>query len=109
MHRPRDLSIRRKLQGIVTVTCAGALVVATSVFTVYDRATYLRAKTQDLIISAEIIGSNCTAALTFHDPGSVREILTALQAVPYVIHACSYDSDGKAFAQVSRDAKSLEE
>src|SRR6202140_3153825 len=104
MYWPRDTSIRQKLQGIVMVTCAAALVEATVVFTFYDRATSLRAKTQDLIVSAEIIGSNSTAALTFHDPGSAREILSALQAKQHVINACIYDSDGKVFAKYSRDA-----
>jgi PAS domain S-box-containing protein len=104
MHWPCDISIRQKLQGIVMVTCAAALLVATIVFTFYDRATSLRAKTQDLIVSAEMIGSNSTAALTFHDPGSAREILSALQAKQHVINACIYDSDGKVFAKYSRDA-----
>jgi PAS domain S-box-containing protein len=90
------------------VTCAAALVVATVVFTFYDRATSLRAKTQDLIVSAEMIGSNSTAALTFHDPGSAREILSALQAKQHVINACIYDSDGKVFAKYSRDATLIE-
>ena len=107
MYWPRDTSIRQKLQGIVMVTCAAALVVATVVFTFYDRATSLRAKTQDLIVSAEIIGSNSTAALTFHDPGSAREILSALQAKQHVINACIYDSDGKVFAKYSRDATTV--
>jgi two-component system, sensor histidine kinase and response regulator len=104
MHWRRDLSIRQKLQGIVMVTCGTALVVATVVFTFYDRATSLRAKTQDLAVSAEMIGSISTAALTFHDPGSAREILSALQAKQHVINACIYDSDGKVFAKYSRDA-----
>jgi PAS domain S-box-containing protein len=108
MHWPRDISIRQKLQGIVMVTCAAALLVATMVFTFYDRATSLRAKTQDLIVSAEMIGSNSTAALTFHDPGSAREILSALQAKQHVINACIYDSAGKVFAKYSRDATPVE-
>jgi Periplasmic sensor domain len=100
----RDISIRQKLQAIVMVTCAAALVITTVVFTFYDRATSLRAKTQDLFVSAEMIGSNSTAALAFHDPGSAREILHALQAKQHVINACIYDSDGKVFAKYSRDA-----
>ena len=91
------------------VTCAAARVVATAAFPSRDRGTFLRAKTQDLIVSADRIGSNLAAALTVHDPGSVREFLTALRAIPYVIHTCSYDPDGKVCAQVSRDAKSLED
>jgi len=108
MHWPGDISIRQKLQGIVMVTCTAALLVATIVFTFYDRATSLRAKTEDLIVSAEMIGSNSTAALTFHDPGSAREILSALQAKQHVINACIYDSDGKVFAKYRRDATPVE-
>jgi len=103
MHWPSDISIRQKLQGIVMVTCAAALLVATIVFTFYDRVTSLRAKTQDLIVSAQMIGSISTAALTFHDPRSAQEILSALQAKQHVINACIYDSDRKVFAIYTRD------
>ena len=63
----QDLSIPTKLRAIVMVTCGAALVVAAVLFTLYDRATFLREKTQDLIASAKMIGSNSTAALSFHD------------------------------------------
>jgi PAS domain S-box-containing protein len=99
----RDLSIRHKLQGIVIAACGVALVVASAAFTIYDRTTFLRAKTDDLVASAKMISSNSTAALTFHDFGSAQEILSALQAKPHVIHACIYDSTGKVFAIYSRD------
>jgi hypothetical protein len=99
----QDLSIGHKLQGIVLVACGVALFVASTAFTVYDRTTLLRAKTDDLIASAKMIGSNSTAALTFHDSGSAQEILSALQAKPHVLHACIYDSGGNVFAAYSRD------
>jgi len=98
----QDLSIRTKLQSIVMVTCAAALVVAAVLFTLYDRANFVREKTQDLIASAKMIGSNSTAALSFHDIRLAREILNALQAKPHVVNACIYDSDGTVFAKYSR-------
>src|SRR4029077_5352978 len=61
----RDLSIRHKLQAIVITACGVALVVAAAVFTLYDRTTFLRAKTDDLIASAKIIGSHTNAARAF--------------------------------------------
>src|SRR5579859_6517411 len=99
----RDISIRQKLQGMVIMACGGALLVASVAFTIYDRATFLQAKTNDLIASAHMIGSNSTAAPIFHDSKSGQEILSALGARPHVIHACIYDSDGKVFATYSRD------
>jgi two-component system sensor histidine kinase/response regulator len=100
----RDLTIRQKLQAIVMASCGVALVVASVAFTLYDRTTFLHAKREDLIASAKMIGSNSTAALTFHDADSAREILSALQAKPHVSIACIYDSDGKVFAKYVRDA-----
>ena len=99
-----DLSIRRKFQTIVMATSAAGLLVASVVFTLYDRSTFLNAKTQDLSAAATMIGSNSTAALTFGDAKSAREILSALQAKQNVINACIYNKDGKVFASYSRDA-----
>jgi len=104
MRSYRDLTIRQKLQAIVMASCGVALVVASAAFTLYDRTTFLHAKREDLIASAKMIGSNSAAALTFHDAGPAREILSALQAKPHVRIACIYDSDGKVFAKYVRDA-----
>jgi hypothetical protein len=76
------------------VTSAAALLVASVVFTLYDRSTFVRAKTQDLSASAKMVGSNSTAALSFGDAKAAREILAALQAKQNVIKACTYDKDG---------------
>src|ERR1700675_3749737 len=97
------LSIRYKLQSIVMVTSAAALLVASIVFTLYDRSTFLREKTQDLSASAQMIGSNSMAALSFADAKSAKEILTALRAKPNVSYGCIYDKDGRVFATYSRD------
>src|ERR1700719_538833 len=98
MRSYQDFSIQQKVQTIVMVTSAVALLVASIVFTLYDRSTFLRAKTQDLSASAKMIGSNSMAALSFTDSKSAKEILTALRAKPNVNHACIYDKDGRVFA-----------
>ena len=99
----QNLSIRHKLQGIVIAACGVALFVASAAFTLYDRTTFLSLKTNDLIASAKMIGSNSTAALAFHDSKSAREILSALQARLHITHACIYDSSGEVFATYSRN------
>ena len=100
----QDLSIPTKLRAIVMVTCGAALVIAAVLFTLYDRATFLHEKTQDLIASAKMIGSNSATALSFHDTRVAREVLNALQAKQHVVSACIYDSDGTVFAKYSRSA-----
>src|SRR3984893_4572718 len=99
----QDLSIPIKLRAIVMVTCGTALVVAADLFTLYDRATFLREKAQDLVVSGKMIGSNSTAALSFHDIRLAREVLNALQAKQHVVNACIYDFDGTVFAKYSRN------
>ncbi|MGD0965532.1 MAG: response regulator [Candidatus Acidiferrales bacterium] len=98
------LSIKHKLQGIVVITSGVALLVASAVFTLYDRSTFVHATTQDLTALARMFGSNSTAALSFGDVKSAREVLSALQAKQNVIHACIYDKDGRVFAKYSRNA-----
>ena len=99
-----DLSIKQKVQSIVMVISAVALLVATVVFTLYDRSTFLRAKTQDLNAAAQMIALNSTAAMSFGDPKSATEILAALQAKTNVINAAIYDKRGHVFATYSRNA-----
>ena len=98
-----DLSIRQKLQMIVIATSAVALLVASAVLALFDRSAFLRAKTQDLIAAAKMVGSNSTAALSFGDAKSAGEILSALQAKPNVVNACTYTKDGQVLASYSRD------
>src|SRR5579863_4840490 len=104
MRSIKDLSIRQKLQVIVMATCTAALLVASMAFALFDRSIFLRAKTQDLSVTAMMVGSNSTAALSFGDAKSAGEILSALQAKQNVIHACIYKKDGEAFASYFRDA-----
>jgi two-component system, sensor histidine kinase and response regulator len=100
--RLRDLSIRTKLQGILVVTSGVALLVASAVFTLYDRATFVRAKEDDLSAAARMVGVNSTAALAFGDSKAAGEVLTALQAKQHVTNACIYDKDGRVFAKYTR-------
>src|SRR6187397_2708080 len=99
----RDVSIRQKLHLIIMVTSAAAVLVASVAFTLYDRSTFLHAKTQDLSAAAQMVGANSTAAVTFGDATSATEILSALQANQNVINACIFDKQGRAFASYSRD------
>jgi PAS domain S-box-containing protein len=96
-------SIRQKVQGIIMATCAIALLLASLVFTIYDRATFLRLKTEDLEASAQLLGANSTAAISFGDAGAATEMLTALRAKPQVIASCIYRNDGSVFAEYRRD------
>ncbi|HEX2711651.1 MAG TPA: CHASE sensor domain-containing protein, partial [Candidatus Acidoferrales bacterium] len=98
----RDFSIRRKLTLIIMVTSSVALLLACATFVAYDLYTFRQAKVHDLTTLAKIIGSNSTAALTFGDSNSAKEILGALSARQHIVAACIYTRDGRVFAKYLR-------
>src|SRR6267378_3829331 len=98
----RDLSIRRKLTLIIMLTSSVALLLACAAFVSHDLYTFRQAKVHDLATLAEIIGSNSTAALTFGDSNSAKEILGALSANQHIAAACIYMGDGRVFAKYLR-------
>jgi signal transduction histidine kinase len=99
-----NLSIRSKLTSIIMVISSVTLLLACAAFVGYDRYTFRRAMVQDLSVLAEIIGSNSTAALTFNDANSAREILRGLSAHQHIQSACIYGRDGRVFAYYIRNA-----
>jgi two-component system, sensor histidine kinase and response regulator len=102
MPRRYEFSLQHKVQGIVVASCAVALVVASVIFTVNDRETFLQAKREDLVASAKMIESISTATLTFRDVRSAQEILRVFEADPQVALACMYDGEGQVLSTYRR-------
>ena len=100
-----DLSIRHKLT-VLFMAISGFTALAVSCpMAIYDVVTFRHAVAQNLAVLGEVLASNSTAALTFHDAESAREVLRGLRADNNVTAACIYGSDGKPFAKYSRDEK----
>jgi two-component system sensor histidine kinase/response regulator len=97
-----DRSIRQKLTRIVLVTCGVSILLACTVFAVYDLTTFRRSLARELTTLAQITGSNTTAALAFADARSATETLGALSAQPHIVEACIYRRDGTVFATYVR-------
>ena len=102
MKANRDLSIKRKLQVIILLTTGVALALACTGFVGYDLLTSRQVLARDLSTTAQMIGSNSTAALAFNDPNAAKDVLNALSAKPHVVSACIFGKDGKVFAQYRR-------
>ncbi len=96
--------IREKLVGIVMATCGVALAIALAAFGVYDRATFLRAASNDLAVTGAMVAENSTAALASGDRDSARDTLHALRAKRHIVLACVYNKAGNIFATYARDA-----
>jgi two-component system, sensor histidine kinase and response regulator len=99
----RNFSLRGKLTSIIMITCSVAVLVACTVFSVYDVTTFRRSLANELGTIAKISGSNMTAALTFGDNKAASEILSSLSIQTHIVEACVYGADGAAFAEYRRD------
>jgi PAS domain S-box-containing protein len=99
-------SIRRKLTSIVFITCGAAILLACTVFAVYDIVTFQASLKNELTTVAEITGSNTAAALTFSDRNAASETLKSLRAQAHIVEACEYEPDGSILAVYTREPSS---
>src|SRR4051794_15126455 len=98
----RNISIRRKLTLLAMLTSTVALLVACVACMTFDVFTFRERMTQDLTMNAEIVGTNCAAALTFSDANDAKQTLSSFRADPHVVTACVYSAEGKPFVTYAR-------
>jgi two-component system sensor histidine kinase/response regulator len=98
----RNLSIKRKLTLMIMIISIFALLLSYALFMTYERIAERREMVRELTTQAEIIGNNSTAAITFNDPESAQETLSALKDQPEIISAVIYDGDQTPFARYRR-------
>jgi two-component system, sensor histidine kinase and response regulator len=103
MYPLRNFSLRGKLTAIIMITSSVAVLVACTVFALYDVTTFWRSLESELGTDAEITGSNMTAALTFGDVKAANEILSSLGIQTHIVEACVYKADGTVLAEFRRD------
>ena len=106
--RLRDLSIKRKLTLIITLTSALALTLACAGFVLQDVATFREDLVENTSALATIIGQNTVAALTFNDPVAATDALGTLGSQPHVVNAVLYTADGRPFAHYRRAGAAAE-
>src|SRR2546430_1310320 len=73
----RDLAIRKKVALIVTLTTAVALLLASTVFVVYDLVSFRAAIVRDLTIKADMVGTSSACALALALSSPLQRALTA--------------------------------
>jgi len=99
----RNMAIKQKLILIIMLTCMSSLILAGTVFLIWEWATLRQDMVQDLSTQAEMIADNCKAALAFEDAKDAEEILSALRIEPSNILACLYNKSGDVFAGYYRN------
>jgi signal transduction histidine kinase/CheY-like chemotaxis protein len=100
-----DLSIRHKLTALFMAISGFTALTVSCPMAIYDVMTFRHAVSQNLGVLGDVLAGNSTAALTFHDAESARDVLRALRAEPNVTAACIYTPDGTPFAKYARDEK----
>jgi len=107
MRRFGDFSIRRKLTVLFMAVSGFTACAVSAPMATYDVLTFKHTAAQNLAVLGDVLAGNSTAALTFRDADSARDVLRALRAEPDVIAACVYTADGKPFAKYARAAEHL--
>jgi two-component system, sensor histidine kinase len=94
----RRLSIRKKLQAMIMVSVAAALVLACGALSAFAIAAMRDSIRTGAGILARVIGENSTAALSFNDARAAAELLQGLKGQPSITRACIYTARGAIFA-----------
>jgi len=96
--RLHNLPIKRQVVLIALITTAIGLLVALASLVTSELQTAARAKQDSASTLTRLVGVNSTAALSFRDPDTAREMLNALGTDPEVIAATLRTPDGLVFS-----------
>ncbi len=100
--RTRDLSLRHRLYLLTLLTSGIGLVVGCGAFLFYDMHSAKERKVAELQSTADLIGTNSTAALAFDDPIGGAKLLEALHTGKLIRCGILYKLDGHFFASYVR-------
>ena len=102
MKQFNNYSIRAKLTVIVMATTCVSLLLALLSMGFIDALNYRNQMKKDAVSLATMVANNSTAALSFGDAKSAREILDSLRGDAQVGSATLLDADGKPMADYRR-------
>ena len=102
MIHPRDLSVTKKLTGMVAAAASVALLMACTGFTLFELRNYRYSAEKELATIAQMIAGISTAALAFHDAKAAQETLATLRKEERIEAACIYTASGLQLAVYQR-------
>lgn len=103
----RDLSIKRKLVALSTVSGCAALFLACFGFVVNDVSMIRSNKIAQLEAQARILAFNSSAVLTFHDAAAAEKLLGSLRGQPTIRRASLQNGDGSLLAAYAKQGTTL--
>jgi signal transduction histidine kinase len=96
------IPLRWKVVLIMLGVAAASLMLAGAGLLLYERASFERETERKLVLLADVIGLNSTAALAFNDTAAGSETLAALSSDEHVMAAALYNMQGRLFARYLR-------
>jgi signal transduction histidine kinase/DNA-binding response OmpR family regulator/HPt (histidine-containing phosphotransfer) domain-containing protein len=103
----RRQSVARKLTTTAMATTGTTLIAACTVFATYDYLSQRAHLVRDVTTLADVVGTNSTAALTFHDAPAAAETLRATAVNEHIVHARLFTADGTLLATYIRQGHPL--
>ncbi len=101
--RFRNYSIRQKLTWMNMLVSGAALLLACTVFGIYELQDFRATLVSRTLTQAQIVGANSVTALLSNDPAPARNTLSALSGAQNVMAAAIYAPSGAVFATYTRD------
>jgi len=99
MMKLRDVTIRHKLIAMIMVPIAVIMVLAITVFVVWEQIDSHRYLIQNTLSHVEMLADNCKASLAFDDKEDAEQVLSSLRFQDSVVFACVYTKDGGILTQ----------
>lgn len=96
---PRRASITSKLTMLLALSSGIALLLSCFGFVVNDISLLRKNKVDELTSVAQVLASNCTAALAFFQPAPAEELLNSLTQRHTIEYAYLFDADREIFAR----------
>lgn len=94
----QNFSIKQKITAIIMFISSLVLLMAATIFVIFNSFLYKKALIEKHTILAGTICSNITAALSFNDRKAAEKTLAALHVDPMIFNAQIFQTDGQVFS-----------
>ena len=98
----RHATLKKKLTGIIMLTCAVVLVLAAGAFMTVEISSFRRKMVSHTYSLAEILAANSSVAITLHSRQVGEQIMSSLLSEPHIQNAYLFDSDNKVISRFRR-------
>ena len=98
----QNIPLKYRMVMLTLLSSGAGLVLALTAFLTYQQRSIRQHKLEEMDSAADLIGSNCSAALAFDDTGEGERVLQALASRENIRAGVLYRQDGTLFAKYVR-------